>query len=184
MEKNKFSFEYFDSIRDKQLSSRTFIKINLILLSIIVFLFCCYSYVSVKEGRDDHEKSCLDLLLCILITIAGIVKIFSEFENCGLGGCVVLVIIHIIVFIFNLLSLINLAGIKINFNCGDHLTNSLIQELKKVLGSNMTTNIIMIIFSSIVVLIILGIVFTGIVATLYEYSFKLNLRNFLSKKKR
>ena len=101
MKENKFSFEYFDSIRDKQLTSRTFITINLILLSIIVLLFFCFACASLKD-RDD--RTCLDYLCCIIIVIAGITKIFSDSDTCGLGVCVVLGIIHIIVFIFNLLS--------------------------------------------------------------------------------
>ncbi len=132
MKENKFSFEYFDSIRDKQLTSRTFITINLILLLTIVELF----FILFLLKKEEEEV---------------IISTFRDCDYCLLR--VILVICFIGVGLLNLLSYLKLGGIEINFNCGDHLTNSLFQELKKVIEFNKSSNNIVNIFTIIVILI-------------------------------
>ena len=84
----------------------------------------------------------------------------------------VFTIIHIVLFIFNLKSLINLFSIDIKFNCGDSLTNALIRELTKIIGKNITINIIIIVCSSITILFLIGIVFIEISKKIGECRFK------------
>ena len=65
-----------------------------------------------------------------------------------------------------------MVGIDIKFNCGDSITNALIRELKKVIGSNITINVVMIVCSFIAILFLIGIVFIEISKKIGECRFK------------
>ena len=165
MEKNKFSFEYFDNLKEKQSNAKYYIKINLIMLGIILFFIIVLLFISGIVGCTQALK------ICCFIGILFLSK-FTQKDNVNLGSLMVLTIIHIVLFIFNLKSLINLVGIDIKFNCGDSITNALIRELKKIIESNITINVVMIVCSSIAILFLIGIVFIEISKKIGECRFK------------
>ena len=165
MKKNKFSFEYFDNLKEKQSNAKYFIQLNLIILGIILFIIIVLLAIAAKAGNAQV----LEILCCIGIIF---ISIFTREDNVSLAVFMVFTIIHIVLFIFNLKSLINLFSIDIKFNCGDSLTNALIRELTKIIGKNITINIIMIVCSSITILFLIGIVFIEISKKIGECRFK------------
>ena len=165
MKKNKFSFEYFDNLKEKQSNAKYFIQLNLIILGIILFIIIVLLAIAAKAGNAQV----LEILCCIGIIF---ISIFTREDNVSLAVLMVLTIIHIFLFIFNLKCLINLVGIDIKFNCGDSITNALIRELKKVIGSNITINVVMIVCSFIAILFLIGIVFIEISKKIGECRFK------------
>ena len=164
-EKNKFSFEYFDNLKEKQSNAKYYIQLNLIILGIILFIIIVLLAIAAKAGNAQV----LEILCCIGIIF---ISIFTREDNVSLAVLMVLTIIHIFLFIFNLKCLINLVGIDIKFNCGDSITNALIRELKKVIGSNITINVVMIVCSFIAILFLIGIVFIEISKKIGECRFK------------
>ena len=165
MEKNKFSFEYFDNLKEKQSNAKYYIQLNLIILGIILFIIIVLLAIAAKAGNAQV----LEILCCIGIIF---ISIFTREDNVSLAVLMVLTIIHIFLFIFNLKCLINLVGIDIKFNCGDSITNALIRELKKIIESNITINVVMIVCSFIAILFLIGIVFIEISKKIGECRFK------------
>ena len=180
METNKFSYEYFDKLRDEQSRARSFVKYNFIILLIIVISIVLFLVFLSKGGDSEVLK-----ILCMIGII--FIAMLKDSKDVGAGSFIILSIIHIILFIFNFIAFYSLLGNKINFNCGDVLTNGLIKELKRVIGSNMTTCIVMMVCSSIVIFIIFGILISKIYQKIYEYliekEWKSDLKNFLIGKK-
>ena len=165
MEKNKYSFEYFINLKEKQSNTKYYIQLNLIILGIIIFTTILLLAIAVIAGNTQILK--IFFFIGILF-----ISIFTHTDNVSLAVLMVLTIIHIVLFIFNLKSLINLVGIDIKFNCGDSITNALIRELKKVIGKNITINVVMIVCSSIAILFLIGIVFIEISKKIGECRFK------------
>ena len=168
MEKNKYSFEYFINLKEKQSNTKYYIQLNLIILGIIIFTTILLLAIAVIAGNTQILE-----IFCFIGIL--FISIFTHTDNVSLAVLMVLTIIHIVLFIFNLKSLINLVGIDITFNCGDSITNALIRELKKIIESNITINVVMIVCTIIPpILFVIGIVFIAVSEKKGKSRFKKN----------